>query len=461
MVAMPFKSSRFRRSRVRLRALSNRAVRWMPVWLGIAAIGAIALVYWQSAEPRLSNVTIATGTTDGSYQAFGKVIASTLNDADTSVAMDVVKSAGSKENARLVATSPRYLGLVQSDTQVSPDVTLIARLYPEVFHLLARPGAEINDVSDLVDKRVALMPAGSGSNAAFYQLLKHYQIDEARMEPVPGTLSDGLDALENGAVDALFVVSALGNDAIARAVREAGVRMVGIERAQAMALFDPAITRTEVPKGVYAGENPVPDETIDVLSVDALLVANRDLPDSVAAEIVTALFERRQQMVDANRQAAFMTEPSAQQRLTIGIHPGALSYYERDKPAFLVEYAEPIGVAFSVLVLMASGLWQARTWLANARKNRADRYNLQIAALVDQAERVGTLDELEEVRRNLFAIFHEVITDLDTDRIDEDSLRSFSFVWDVAQSTLSQRQLLVAGQAAPTQPAPTGREHSK
>jgi len=153
-------------------------------------------------------------------------------------------------------------------------------------------------------------------------------------------------------------------------------------------------------------------------------------------------------MVEANAQAAFISEPSPQQRLSVGTHPGAESYYQRDKPPLLVEYAEPIGVAVSVLVLLASGLWQARTWLSNARKNRADRYNTKMAALVDQAENATTLQQIEEVRASLFAIFHEVISDLDNDRIDKESLQSFSFVWDVAQSTLSQRHMLLAGQGS-------------
>ena len=123
-----------------------------------------------------------------------------------------------------------------------------------------------------------------------------------------------------------------------------------------MALFDPAVSRMEVPKGAYSGNRPVPRETIDVLSVDALLVANAGLPDDIAKQLVTTLFERRQQMVEANRHAAFVSEPSAQQRLTIGVHPGAEDYYQRDKPAFIVEYAEPIGVGLSLLVLAASGL---------------------------------------------------------------------------------------------------------
>jgi len=61
------------------------------------------------------------------------------------------------------------------------------------------------------------------------------------------------------------------------------------------------------------------------------------------------------------------------------------------------------------------------------------------------AENATTLQQIEEVRASLFAIFHEVISDLDNDRIDKESLQSFSLVWDVAQSTLSQRHMLLAG----------------
>jgi hypothetical protein len=345
------------------------------------------------------------------------------------------------------------LGLVQSNTQLGRDVKLIARLYPEVFHLLVRSDAGIESVTDLAGKRVALMPEGSGSNAAFYQLLDHYQVPRRAVSSAPGTLKEGLGALDAGKVDALFLIIALGNETIAKAIRDSEIQLLGLDQAQAMALFDPALARMTVPKGVYSGNRPVPREAIEVLSVDALLVANAGLPEEVATGIVTTLFEGRQQMVEANRQAAFIAGPTAQQRLTIGVHPGAERYYERDKPPFLVEYAEPIGLAVSVLVLLASGLWQARTWLSNARKNRADRYNLQIAALVEEMDKAATLDDLERIRGELFAIFQDVIADLDNDRIEEASLQSFSFVWDVAKGALNQRQMMLAGQRSRKSPA--------
>jgi TRAP transporter TAXI family solute receptor len=440
---------RIRRTAGHLKPPSDNVWRWLPVGIGVATVLLIAVIYVFASGRSVERVTITTGTEGGSYFALGQVIANAIGQADPPLEARVVQSGGAAENAGRVALNPVTLGLVQSNTALAGDVRLIARLYPEVYHLLARGDARIADVPDLAGKRVAVMPAGSGSNLAFYELLAHYQVPAADITPVPGTLQEGLSALEAGEVDALFVIMALGNETIAESVRRADIQLIGLDQAPAMALFNPALTRIEVPKGVYSGDKPVPAGTVEVLGVDALLVANNALPDDAAATIVTTLFERRQQMVEANRQAAFISEPSAQQRLTIGVHPGAEDYYQRNQPPLVVEYAEPIGLAVSVLVLLASGLWQARIWLSNKRKNRADRYNMQIAALVDQAEQAGSLEELEEVRRNLCAIFHEVIADLDEDRIEEGSLQSFSFVWDVAQSTLSQRQVLLAGQPAP------------
>jgi len=435
-----------RRAAGRLKPPSDGLWRWLPVGIGLGVVLLIALVYVLGAGRGVERFTITTGTEGGSYFALGQVIAKALGDADPPIKARAMNSGGAAENARRVAFDPGTLGLVQSNTTLSGDVKLIARLYPEVYHLLARTDSGISDVSDLAGKRVAVMPAGSGSNIAFFELLAHYEVPAARVTTVPGTLQEGLAALEAGAVDALFVIMALGNETIAESIRRADIQLLGLDQAQAMALFNPALTRIAVPKGVYSGDKPAPAEEIEVLGVDALLVANAGLPDDAAATIVTTLFERRQQMVEANRQAAFISEPTAQQRLTIGVHPGAEDYYQRNKPPLVVEYAEPIGLAVSVLVLLASGLWQARAWLSNARKNRADRYNLQIAALVDEAEQATTPEALEDVRASLFAIFHEVIADLDNDRIDKESLQSFSFVWDVAQSTLRQRQLMMAGQ---------------
>lgn len=108
----------------------------------------------------------------------------------------------------------------------------------------------------------------------------------------------------------------------------------------------------------------------------------------------------------------------------------------------MVEYAEPIALGVTAFALIVSGLWQARIWLAGARKNRADHYNLELVQLLNRIEQADSDKDFAAIRRDLHRIFEAVIVDLDNDRIEEASMVSFSFAWQVASQSLNHRQLI-------------------
>jgi hypothetical protein len=134
------------------------------------------------------------------------------------------------------------------------------------------------------------------------------------------------------------------------------------------------------------------------------------------------------------------------------LHEGAQAYYEKDAPSFWVEYAEPMGLLVSVSVLAISSLWQFRLWLNGRQKNRADMYNLEILALVEQVQTIDDIKDLERARTELFEILRKVVVDLDKDRISPESFQSFTFPWEVAITTLRhQEMLLLTQKSQPTQ----------
>lgn len=117
-----------------------------------------------------------------------------------------------------------------------------------------------------------------------------------------------------------------------------------------------------------------------------------------------------------------------------------------------MEYAESIGLAFSVGVLVVSGLWQLRLWLEGRQKNRADSYNLEILALLEQVLKTDDLKELDKIRQQLFEILRQVVVDLDTDRISPESFQSFTFPWEMAISALRHREMILMQQHQPKTP---------
>ncbi|MBJ3774965.1 TAXI family TRAP transporter solute-binding subunit [Acuticoccus mangrovi] len=422
----------------------------------VVAVAAAALVLWQILAPAHHTLRISAGTPGGTYAAFADALAATVAVGPLD-RIDIMSSAGANQNADRLAKDEADVGLIQSDTPVAPNTLIAARLFPEAFHLVARIASGIERVSDLRGRRIGLLPQGAGSNALFERLLAHYEIPMSEVTVIHGDLKTQAEALRTGDIDAFFMVVALGNGTIGKIIQSTPTQLVAIEQAEAMALFDPALSASTVPVGAYSGDRPVPDRPIQVVTVHSLLAVRRGLSDATVEALTRSLFENRQEMVRLLPQAAFISAPTDQDRLAFGIHPGANLYYREDDPLFIVEYAEPMALGVTALALLLSGLWQARVWLANARKNRADHYNLEIVEILRRVEAAARYEEFEAIRHDLFDIFRKVIVDLDNDRIEERSLGSFSFAWQVAASTLNHRQLVVAGaiEERDAPPAPT------
>jgi uncharacterized protein len=244
-------------------------------------------------------------------------------------------------------------------------------------------------------------------------------------------------------VDAFFQVTALGNSAIARLLQTQPVHLIAIDQGAALRLTVPALEDQVIPLGTYNGAIPIPAQNLPGVAVRSLLVTRQDSDLEIIYELTRILYEARNDLVKLFPQAAMISEPNALQNLGFAFHPGATAFYDKGKPSFIVEYAEPLGLLVSVSVLVISGLWQFRMWFQSKQKNRADFYNLEILKLIDRISAAHSLGELEEIHHQLFKIFEKVILDLDRDRISPESFQSFTFPWQIALTTLRHRETLI------------------
>lgn len=417
--------------------------------------------FWLFSGESKQELRISAGSPGGTYHAFAEALAEVVNARSDAVSIKVLESAGSGQNSTRISTGVAELGLIQSDTVLDKNASIAAKLYPEIFHLIAHRNSGIESISDLAGKRIALQKRGSGSNVLFSRLLSHYELSESDIKPIYGSFIDGEKALSEGWVDAMFIVIAIGNKSIERLIKTLDLKLIPINQADALALFNPALRADHIPVGAYDGKAPVPKTTIKIVAVDSLLAVSNEVPDTAVREIVRTLFDSRQLLVGKIPQAAFIGQPTEQHKLSFAMHAGAERYYTRDAPPFIVEYAEPLALGMSAFVLLFSGLWQLRSWLSGARKNRADHHNLALVEFTRRIERAQTQSDLNTIRAEMFDIFEKVIVDLDNDEIEENSLQSFSFAWEVAISALNSRQMRLGnGAVEPVKQVPQ-RKRSK
>jgi hypothetical protein len=216
---------------------------------------------------------------------------------------------------------------------------------------------------------------------------------------------------------------------------------VGSE-ADALALVYPKLHATTVPRGTYGRVPLAPVRTVGVL---AQLVGRRDLDEGLVFDLTSAVFARRNVLNDTSHDLAFgdrLTESYKPGAGGLPYHPGAAAYYERFQPSFVVEYAEPISLALTLLVGAWSTVLALRGWFARSRKNRIDAYYVEVVRdAPDLSE--ATREELLARRDRLVKVRERAFNDLVDERLEANE--SFVIFQNQVDGELASIQRRLAG----------------
>ncbi|MFN3362111.1 MAG: TAXI family TRAP transporter solute-binding subunit [Pseudanabaenaceae cyanobacterium] len=405
------------------------------------AVGIVGKIIYD--RTKTVDLVIATGSPQGEYHAMGQALATVIPRYAPRLRVKVLETKGATENISLVDGRQADLGFVQNDTDTKPNIRSIASMYVETFHLVVRPGVKIAEFGDLRGKRVVTPPVGSGAYNAFLELLRHYDINLQEIKAIHLPGQEANQAFLQGKVDALFRVVGSGNLDMRRLLQKGRGSLVPIDQASALQIFYPETEPATIPKGTYSASPPIPPADLPTVGVRSLLITHRHLDKEIVEEITRILFEYRNDLVTLNPRAASISYPGTGQSLGIPLHPGAQAYYDRDKPSFLQENAEPIALLVTLFTIVFSLFAQVRSQIAEKQKNRADLYNLELVQITEELDRAETFEELERGRQRLLSIFRAVIEDLDKDRLSPESYHLFIFPWEVAINTLRHREALL------------------
>lgn len=390
-------------------------------------------------------VTIAAGPDEGEAYALAAALGQVAERHYPRLAVEVVETSGSRENMRLLGEGRVELATVQADELMGPQARMVALLYPDVFQLIVREDSGIRSVADLVGKRIALPPEDGGQYESFWFLAEHYELDPEDFRAVPMSAASAAWALIDGAVDATFRVRAAGNPAILELIEEVPTRLVPIAQAAAMQLKRPALDRGTIPTGSYRGYPPLPESDLPTVAVKRLLIARADLEDEIAGLMTRVLFERRRELMNLTSLAGFIEPPGVGGGTFIPVHPGAQRFYDRDRPSFIQENAEPLALVLTLAALLGSGLLQ----LASRRKKRRiDLYNKEVLQLGAKLDRSDDLEAVLRCRARLFELAAGVVDDAEVGLISPEGFNFFWFTWNMVNGRLEQLESVLSHSAA-------------
>ncbi len=315
---------------------------------------AVGMMVQGAAAQDLQFFRIGTGGTAGTYYPIGGLIANAISNPPGSRPCDeggacgvpglvatAVASNGSVGNVNSINGGTLEAGFSQSDVaywaqtgtglwEGQPAVEklrLIANLYPESIHLVARADAGIASVADLAGKRVSLDEPGSGTLVDAKIILEAFGLTEADITPEYLKPDQAADRMRDGAMDAFFFVGGYPAGAIAELSSQHDVVLVPITGPEVDALREnyTFFATDTFPAGTYNGQ----DADVPTISVGAQLVTSADQPEELIHGITEALFNETTQKLFAagHAKGQFITLDNAVQGAGIPFHPGAEKFY--------------------------------------------------------------------------------------------------------------------------------------
>ena len=277
-----------------------------------------------------------TGGDQGTYYGFGNVLAQRISsETDTSVV--AVVSAGSQDNIEMMDMGNYELGFVQTDvmsyayngtnlfaeTGAVSDFSTVAALYMEQVQIVTLD-PDIKTVADLRGKTVSIGSSGSGVYYNALDILGAYGITEADISPTYQSFGDSVDALQDGRIDAAFVVAGAPTVAVSTLATTHDVRLVSIDDEHIDILLEdsPYYSPYTIPASVYGT-----DEDCQTVAVGAVVIARNDVSEDAVYDIVSTIFNDQAAIAQSHDKGNELDLDFATSITTVPYHPGAAKYF--------------------------------------------------------------------------------------------------------------------------------------
>lgn len=401
------------RDRVAAAALSrlHRKLRrelWFGIGLAALLAGlafALALHFVEPAPPR--HVVLSTGPDDSGYHAFALRYREIL--ARDGVTLELRTSQGSLDNVgRLMDTgSDVDAGFLQGGTSFAvnaPDLVSLGSLYYEPLWVFYR-GREIDDLTGLRGRKIAIGPDFSGVRALALQLLAVNDVVLPPTELLPLGGDDAANALVAQSVDAAMFVAPAESPTVERLIHAPGVRLLSFARGEAYTRRFPYLTRLTLPQGTFDFARDVPRGDVILISPTANLLVRSDLHPALAYLFMRAatqmhgdagLFNRRGEFPNT-KDADFPLSPEAQRYYASGT-----PFLQRYLPYWAANLVDRLWVmllpVFAVVVPLVRLLPPLYSWRI---RSRIYRWYARLKEIELQLEHAATEDELNEMLSRL------------------------------------------------------------
>ena len=273
-------------------------------------------VWWSRYRQAMpTGVEIGGGLRGGVYSDIASELASRLGDAHR-VVTQVLPSDGSLDNRANLINGDVDLALMEASAISGDQLCVVAPLFFEAVHVLARDDTEIESIEDLRGHEVAVGPAGSGSHITANLLLESLNLGA---EEVPRKTINWHELDDDRSTDAAIICIGRGSP-IVKELLDEDWQLIAIPNAVEIALLHPTLKTMPIRYSDYPDAS-IPTEGLPTVGTTAFLAARQDTPGALIKASLNALYRAPPIM------AGMIPRDTSAEWQGLAFHPVARQYF--------------------------------------------------------------------------------------------------------------------------------------
>jgi TRAP transporter TAXI family solute receptor len=402
-----------------------------------AAVGAAFLLL------RPTNLRIAVGPPGSDDIKLIQALAQSFANDGSSVRLSVITTAGPVDSIAALEAGKADLAVARTDEEMPAGTESVAILRKNVVVLWAAADAgrrakkqarsKIKEIGDLPGHRIGVVGRTDVNPKLLRVILKESGVDPAKVEISQFAADQIAEMVRDPAIDAFMTVGPLDSKATSEAIiataRNRGEPVfLPIDVSEAIAARHPLYESEEIPGSSLTSKPARPDDKVETVGVNHLIVTPRSLSETTVAAFTRQLFAARAALAREVPYALKIAKPDTDKDAALPAHRGAAAYIDGNEKSFMDKYSDYIWGAVLLLSVLGSGSAWLRHYLRRDERKLNTLHRDKLLATICTARNTASLEELEALQAEADDILRETLDCYDDGAIEEADLAAFSLV---------------------------------
>lgn len=283
-------------------------------------------------------ISLGTSSSGGTFNTLGVAMCQLWTDSIPVSSFTAEVTAGSSENCLRVGMNEIQLafaasssvydsvnGLGSFEGKKVEGIKAIACLYPAIIQIPVLSNSGIENINDIVGKKINIGEAGSGSESTILGILNILEISKNDFNAQQMSHSNAATAVCDEKIDGYMISGSSGQSHQMTAMSSGKCRMIGFTDEQRKLIIEqlPYYYDYVIKADTYPNQN----YDVQTIATATLLICNENLSEELVYQITKTIFENLDVLSQSQAIVKSISLENAPNISGVDLHPGAIKYY--------------------------------------------------------------------------------------------------------------------------------------